>query len=371
MSEYQYYEFQAVDRPLDDAARNALRAISSRARITATSFVNHYEWGDLKADPRDLLKRHFDLFLYLANWGSRRFALRLPKHLVDLDALDRFQPDDDLASLTVVGEHVIVDIHRDEIQAEDWDGGDGRLAALAPLRAEILAGDLRLFALLWLIQVEDDWTDDAAVMPAPGLGALTGPLAALAEFLDVDGDLLEAAAGFAAASEPSPAEIDAAIRGLGEDEKVALLRRLHDGDAHVGAELRRRCRPSSAISETGPTAGELRAAAAAIAAKRRQADEERQAAERRRREQELAAARARHLAAVAGRGESAWREVEEQIARRNPAGYDRATALLADLGDIATSAGKRDPFTRRLAELRARHHGKGKFIERLDKVGLR
>ncbi len=144
MSEYQYYEFQAIDRPLDEAARTALRDISTRARITATSFVNSYEWGDLKADPRELLKRYFDLFLYLANWGSRRLALRLPKRLMDLDALDRFELDDDLVSLKVSGEHLIIDIHRDEIEAGDWDDGGGWLAALAPLRAEILAGDLRL-----------------------------------------------------------------------------------------------------------------------------------------------------------------------------------------------------------------------------------
>jgi hypothetical protein len=41
MGEYQYYEFQAIDRPLDQAAQEALRSISSRARITATSFINH------------------------------------------------------------------------------------------------------------------------------------------------------------------------------------------------------------------------------------------------------------------------------------------------------------------------------------------
>ncbi len=373
MSEYQYYEFQAVDRPLDEAARSALRAISSRARITATSFVNSYEWGDLKADPRDLLKRHFDLFLYLANWGSRRFALRLPKRLVDLDALDGFQLDDEVASLKVAGEHLIVDIGRDEIEAEDWDDGSGWLAALAPLRAEVLAGDLRLFVLLWLIQVENGWTRDEAVMPAPGLGSLTGPLAALAEFLDVDGDLLAAAARLAPAAAPgSPTEVDAAIRALAEEDKVALLLRVHDGDAHVGAELRRRCRRSPAVVvTTGPTAGDLRAAAGAIGAERRRAAEEREAAERRKREQDLAAARAKHLAAVARRGESAWCEVEEQIALRNAVGYDRAVALLADLGEIAATAGTQDQFARSLAAIRARHDRKGKFTDRLDKAGLR
>jgi hypothetical protein len=54
MSEYQYYEFLAINRPLDRAAQDALRSISSRAQITPTSFINHYEWGDLKdaAHPR-------------------------------------------------------------------------------------------------------------------------------------------------------------------------------------------------------------------------------------------------------------------------------------------------------------------------------
>ena len=75
MSEYQYYEFLAIDRPLDATARVELRAISTRARISSTSFVNSYQWGDLKADPLRLLERYFDAFLYLANWGTRRLAL--------------------------------------------------------------------------------------------------------------------------------------------------------------------------------------------------------------------------------------------------------------------------------------------------------
>ena len=372
MSEYQYYEFQAVDRPLDEVARTALRDISTRARITATCFVNSYEWGDLKADPRELLKRYFDLFLYLANWGSHRLALRLPKRLVDLDALDRFELDDELVSLKVSGEHLIVDIHRDEIEAEGWDDGGGWLAALAPLRAEILAGDLRLFVLLWLMQVEYGWTRDEAVMPTPGLGPLTGPLAALAEFLAVDADLLAAAARLAPAmAKPSPVEVEAVIRALAEDDKLDLLRRLHDGDTHVGAELRRRCRKSPTDAGTaGPTAGELRALADSIAAERSRAGEERAAAERRKRDQDLAAARAKHLAALTKRGDAAWREVEDQIELRHATGYDRAAALLADLGEIAATAGTQDRFAKRLAEIRARHERKGKFIERLDKAGL-
>jgi len=40
MSEYQYYEFRAVDRPLTPQQQAELRSRSSRATITATSFIN-------------------------------------------------------------------------------------------------------------------------------------------------------------------------------------------------------------------------------------------------------------------------------------------------------------------------------------------
>jgi hypothetical protein len=80
MSEYQYYEFRAVDRPLDRTEQKELRAISTRARITAFGFVNHYEWRDLKADPNRLIERYFDLFLYLSNWGYAGFRSACPSN---------------------------------------------------------------------------------------------------------------------------------------------------------------------------------------------------------------------------------------------------------------------------------------------------
>ncbi len=78
MSEFQYYDFVAIDRPLSATARKRLRAITSRATITSTRLVNTYEWGDFKADPRELVARYFDAFLYYANWGMRRLMLRVP-----------------------------------------------------------------------------------------------------------------------------------------------------------------------------------------------------------------------------------------------------------------------------------------------------
>ncbi len=58
MSEYQYYEFVAIDKPLTPTQMAELRSRSSRASITSTNFVNHYEWGNLKGDPVDWMRRY-------------------------------------------------------------------------------------------------------------------------------------------------------------------------------------------------------------------------------------------------------------------------------------------------------------------------
>jgi hypothetical protein len=78
MSEFQYYEFQAIDRPLTLLEMAELRKYSDRARITPTSFINDYQWGNFKGNQDAWMERYFDAFLYLANWGSRVLALRLP-----------------------------------------------------------------------------------------------------------------------------------------------------------------------------------------------------------------------------------------------------------------------------------------------------
>ena len=100
MSEYQYYEFAAVDRPLGARDLDTLRGLSTRAHITPTSFVNTYQWGSFKGDPRRLVERYFDAFLYLANWGTRELIVRLPARLVDPGTAQRYCSGDAVSAWT-------------------------------------------------------------------------------------------------------------------------------------------------------------------------------------------------------------------------------------------------------------------------------
>ena len=150
MSEYQYYEFQAVDRPLTDEEIADLRACSTRARITRTSFVNDYSWGNFKGDEDAWVEKYFDAFLYVANWGTRVLKLRLPGRLLDAKT----------ARLYCVGEHAsvrerngkVILNFRSENEEEGgvWVEGDGQLSSLISPRAELARGDLRALYLGWL-----------------------------------------------------------------------------------------------------------------------------------------------------------------------------------------------------------------------------
>jgi hypothetical protein len=307
MSEYQYFEFRAVDRPLSAADREALRALSSRAKVTATSFINSYNFGDFGGDPAKLMERWFDLHLYLANWGSRRLMIRLPKRLFDRARLETLLDKVECAELRVAGENLILDIARDELDLEDWQDDSRRLAGLAPLRGELLAGDLRLFYLLWLTEVEVDMFGPDEPEPMPGIGPLTASLEAFAAFFGLDPDLVEAAA------ERSPA--------------------------------------------APRTVGELRARAEAI-----RLAHERAAVE------EIKKARRPRLDALAQRGDSVWDEVEAEIAYRNTAGYDKAVGLLADLRLLAEERGMAADYARRLTAIKERHSRKPQFLVRLAKT---
>jgi hypothetical protein len=140
MSEYQCYEFVALDRLLTSKQMAALRAISTRAEISPTRFWNEYEWGDLKADPAKLVERYFDAHLYFANWGTHRLMLRAPIARVDAKTLRAYFVGG-AATARTAGAHLIIDLHSEDEDAEDYEESEGSLAGLAPLRAELMRGE--------------------------------------------------------------------------------------------------------------------------------------------------------------------------------------------------------------------------------------
>jgi hypothetical protein len=198
----------------------------------------------------------------------------------------------------------------------------------------------------------------------------TDALDAFADFSGIDRELVKAATQAPADTEGEPVASAAtrdAVAVIPEREKTLLLLRLVEGDPHVGAELRGSVRVQCAAPEAAaPMAGELRARAAAIRAASERAAPERLEAERRRMEAAAEAERRARLDDLKRRDVRAgWRQIETEIERRNPLGYDRAAAPISDLEAIAAEDGTLSDFAQRLAIVRDRHARKGRFIERL------
>jgi DNA-binding MarR family transcriptional regulator len=196
MSEYQYYEFQAIDRPLDKKAMADLRKITSRAEITPTSLINEYHWGDFKGDPARLMEKYFDAFLYMANWGTRQLMLRLPAGRFQLTAAKPYLADNSFDAWATKT-HVILNFHSEDEGDEDLMGAGGWLGSLIPLRGDLLAGDMRCLYLAWLAgtQYDVEKTKNGQPPPIPGgLGSLSASLKRFADFMRLEESELRAAA---------------------------------------------------------------------------------------------------------------------------------------------------------------------------------
>jgi FtsZ-interacting cell division protein YlmF len=377
VSEYQYYEFLAIDRPLDARQQRELRALSTRARITSTRFVNTYHWGDFKGDPRLLMSRYFDAFLYLANWGTRQLMFRLPAAVLDLEVASHYCASDS-ACAWPAGDDVIVEM-TSEKEDDYWEeGAEDSLSSIIAVRSELAGGDRRLLYLAWLLSVDAGESKDTELEPAvpPGLATLSATLQTLVEFLRLDEDLLSVAAEASKPLdpvEPSAAELTGWVTRLPAEEKDALLARLVSGDLHIGMELARRFRgerDGSGDEKGRRTAVELQDAARRHREQRAQLAAQRRTQEQARREHAQAAARERHLAALAPRQEQAWEHVYAAIATRQPARYDEAVELLGDLRAVSEREQRLEAFDRRLVELRQQHSKKQSLLQRLEHRGL-
>jgi hypothetical protein len=203
MSEYQFYDFAAVERSLNKAQMSQLRALSTRARITTRRFTNTYQWGNFKGNPKKMMEEFFDAHLYVANWGTRDLYLRLPATTLNLADIQDFLADGALEAWEAHGNTILhfslnnenggwdddyewgddnegyydedeYDIHDEDgydcydEEDDDDDGygdedddeyGCGRhdyagilssLDALLELRSELARGDLRALYLGWL-----------------------------------------------------------------------------------------------------------------------------------------------------------------------------------------------------------------------------
>lgn len=244
MSEYQYYEFQAIDRALTPKEMAFLRRYSTRATITATSFVNEYEWGSFKGDEDAWMDRFFDAFLYTANWGTNILKLRVPTKLLSPAKARAYCAGDAITARQNRRNTIVTLTSNDE--SGDWQGNYHSLGLMISIRSDLVRGDLRALYLGWLAAVQNDLVDENTLEPEvpAGLGDLDTSLHALVDFLRIEDGLLRAAASESRTLAPPPKRRDltAWVKALPTTKKNAVLVRLLADDPRAAIELRDRFR---------------------------------------------------------------------------------------------------------------------------------
>ena len=377
MSEYQYYEFLAIDRPLSEREVEQVREYSTRAEITSARFVNEYHWGNFRGDPYKFLEKWFDVMVHYANWGTHRLMMRVPADALDVALVKRYCAGN-CAQMKSAGNNLILDLQVNQEEHWEYEEAETYTSSLVPVRSALLNGDYRPLYLGWLacVQSHDLAERDAEPPVPPGLAKRSGSLKALADFLWIDQDLLAAAAQASGPAETAGDEgFGDWLTGLPQAEKDHLLLKFtQDPDVHLTGKLRRRFRDTTGrtpgIRQTGRTVGELLRAAEELRSKREQEEARREAEERARCEAKAARERAAHLASLAGRGEASWEDVDRLVEAKQSKSYAEAVVLLKDLQEIAINAGAVADFRSRVAAICRQHARRVNFVGQVRQAGL-
>ena len=380
MSEYQYYEFLAIDRQLTSKEMSTLRNISSRADITTVSLTNVYNFGDFKGNPTELVQRYFDAHVYMANWGTAVFMINLPFDAMTQDTVDAVQVEDFL-DFKATKNHWVITWSLDEPEDFDrfaLDDGQSWMKRLAPIRDELLRGDLRSLYIGWLAAVTQEMVDDEDLEPLAieGLGYLTPAQQALAEFLEVDTDLLAGSGmGSPAFEDPELKQemVDEWLNNLSQEEVRSILNLLLAGQG-LQAERKLKGRFESWLrSFPNPhrdmplrTVEEIRQNSES--AQKMRLDKERQ--KQKRQEEKRRQKRQAYLNDLATDFSKAWQGIQKTVARGSGSAYKEACQGLADLSEAYLLYSSPEAFEQELNQFMEGHMRRKAFIRRLVEKGF-
>ena len=371
MSEYQFYEFAAIDGPLSDKGMAYAESVTGRAEVTPWRWKNVYNWGDFRGSVEKMMQ-HYDAHVYLANWGTFRFTVALPKDCFEAAVVEPCLRED-AVELSDRGDRYVLTWTRNEEEGWECVDGEGILDGLLPIRDELLRGDLRSLYLGWLADVcwydherddEDEAGDEPEPPVPPGLGKLTSAQKGLVEQLGIDEDYLAAAADLAVPEIDTASALRQAVEELKtEDAREYLLRVAQGEGSRVMAELNWMATRHARGGEAGPRrcVRELSEAAVRLRAERERRKAQAQA--RKRREKE--AKRKAHLEDVLARSEAVWQEVDSLAEQKTAAAYDQIGKQVHDLSAAHALGVRAAEFEARLSAFRAKYSRRPALMRRI------
>jgi hypothetical protein len=376
MSEYQYHEWQTVDRLLTHEEQAEVESLSSHIEVSSSRAVVTYNWSSFRHNPNRVLLNYFDAYFYMANWGTVRLMFRFPKGLIDEDVINPYLLEE-FISFETDGEYQVLDLEFNPEYGEGWMKAESGLSGFIRLREDLIDGDYRLLYLAWLKAVtlseglvdvggsEIFFSEHEPPVP-PRLKKLSPSLKHFVDVFELDPFLVQAAAETSeTATSATRMNYSKLVTCLPREESNAFLVALAEGKPGVASALRKRLlafSPKQPRTQTkNPrTLRQLLQRAQDLA----QVERKRQAEETRK----------KHIAemtALGAREEQVWREVDRLLnhGRKIASVYDDATAQLKKLEQLSELQRTEHIFQRRIWALAEKYANRPALIRRWKNQG--
>lgn len=354
MSEYQYYEFQTIDKNLTPKQYKFISEISSRGHVTYTSATFVYNYSDLPVCPDKLLEKYFDAMCYIANWGTIQLMFKFPYKFVT-EEIEYYLIDDSI-TLRKKGANAILSITFCE-QEFDWIEGEGCLSPLLHLREELLNQDYRFLYIAWLKAAKELYWDEEIIEPPipEGLKSLSETQKSFIEIFFVDPHLVSAGAQGSDNKKEKKQDYKSIIESLSLTECQKLLFALVDEKINLKAELKQKINSSKPLFYPGirniVQLSEL--------------SEDIRIDEDIKKERLAKAKRKKYLQKLSTKEDQTWKEVNKLLTRKAASAYDKATSLLKDLKDMYKLEKRHDEFKVKVDEIKKIYYDRPAFLRRL------
>lgn len=249
MSEYQFYEFKTIDRPLSEKDKSEIENWSSRTNPSNTGAIFTYSYSDFQKDEMKVIEKYFDAMFYISNWGTKQLVFKLPNNLIEIIQLKQYCIIEEL-KLIEKPDYTLLNICiEDEEGGGEWIDGNGWLASLIPLRNDILLGDYRSLYLIWLKvstdnalnELENEGLESIEPNVPYNLKSLNGALLDFVDIFEIDKRAIAIASKKSKTSSLDKVEkYSDQISKLPSQEKDKFLLRLLQGEPLLNIELKNR-----------------------------------------------------------------------------------------------------------------------------------
>jgi len=338
MSEYQYYEFRAIDKVLTKKQKETISSLSSRAHITSQKASFIYNYGSFSGNIEKLMEECFDIMLYITNWGTTRLMFCIPLPLIDIEKIKNICISDEINYwISKTKKNVILDLNFCNEEQERWIEGEGWLDELIDLRAELIKGDYRILYLAWLKAAEqaldfDEIDEDTLEPMIPfGLKKLSKAQDTYIELIGLNKTLIKVAAK-QSKNKNQVINMKKWITKLSKKEQQDFLYRLSLEERNLSVILNKRLH---ALKEQEEGCEEekiiKRRSISLLINLTKNLDDKKQKKEL----EKIEFKRQNKLNDLAARKDKVWKEIYILIAERNTLSYDKAVKLLMNLHELA------------------------------------